>query len=303
MIKNGEIMKNKEKPILLIVILVVLIAIISILYIVISNDVDVPSDYLILDTEIIIDDSLLNIFFFDVGQGDSTLIMKNGQTMLIDGGNRWDGERLARYLTYLNVERIDYLIATHIHADHIGGLGAIIENFEIGVLYMPRTTIGIRHVMEFLALIEDNELNRQLIDIGYTFYLGYARNEIMFVDNYEPNNLNLTSIVIQMTHGDQVFLFMADSVRQIEDLIEWNEVNVLRVGHHGSNTSSTERFLNQTNPEVAIISVGRNNTYGHPHELVLYRLSNIGAVVYRTDERGTIWLTSDGMYNTIKTER
>ena len=298
----GEFMKKRENYKLLSLTLGMLVIAIIILYLVITERNN-NHYYLILDDSIIINDDLLNIFFFDVGQGDSTFIMKNGYTMLIDGGNDWNGKEIARHLRYLNVERIDFLVATHMHADHIGGLDTIINNFEIGYIFMPESNRITIQENQFLDAIEENNLKRNPTNIGDIFYLGYARNEILFVNNDVPRNPNLTSIVIQMTYGNQVFLFMADSVRQIEDSIEWNDVNVLRVGHHGSNTSSTERFLNQTNSEIAIISVGRNNAYNHPHEAVLYRLNNVGAIIYRTDERGTIWLRSNGIYSTIRTER
>ncbi|MCL2355243.1 MAG: MBL fold metallo-hydrolase, partial [Oscillospiraceae bacterium] len=142
-------------------------------------------------------------------------------------------------------------------------------------------------------------LQYELVGIGHIIHLGNAKLEVLFVDNSKPSNLNDSVIVLQMTYGNQKYLFMADAERRIENAIEWESVNVLRTGHHGSNTSSTENFLRQTTPEIAIISVGENN-WNHPRPEVLERLANIGAQIYRTDEHGTIWLTSNGTRNTIR---
>ena len=246
-----------------------------------------------------IDEDLLNIFFFDVGQGDSTLIISNGKTMLIDGGDVGYGQRVVDYLNTLNITRIDYLIVTHAHADHIGGMTAVVNNFEIGTVHMPETDHPTRAVRNFLLAMQENNLEYELVEIGDIIRLGNAELEVMFVDNTKPTNLNSTCIILQMTYGNQKYLFMADAERDIEEGVEWESVNVLRVAHHGSNTSSRNSFLRQTTPEIAIISVGANNRYNHPRDAVLERLTNIGAEIYRTDEHGTIWLTSDGRRNTI----
>jgi len=188
-------MKKEYNYKLLSLILVVIAIITAITYILITDD-NVLDNNLIIDYGIAVDDSLLNIFYFDVGQGDSTLIMKNGITMLIDGGNDWDGERLSNYLRILGIEKIDYLIATHMHADHIGGLNAIVENFEIGAVYMPEADQRTIQERQFLTAIRDNNVRQEPVYIGHIFYLGNARAEIMFIDNSIPENLNLSGHLI-----------------------------------------------------------------------------------------------------------
>ncbi len=136
-------------------------------------------------------------------------------------------------------------------------------------------------------------------EIGTKFDVGLANCEVMAVNN-NAKDLNNSSIVIQLNYLKQNYLFMGDSEKEVEDSRDWNKVNVLKVGHHGSNSSSTERFLNQTRPDIAIISVGLNNQYNHPSEDVLNRLKNLNTTVYRTDEDGSLLVESDGKQNVIK---
>ena len=136
-------------------------------------------------------------------------------------------------------------------------------------------------------------------EVGDKFNLGNSSCEIMAVRNDEPENINEESIVIELTYGSQKFLFMGDAEETNEKLRTWNDVNVLKVGHHGSNTSSSEEFLNQVLPEIAIISVGEGNSYGLPKENVLKRVEEIGSSIYRTDEDGTIQIISDGEKNEV----
>ncbi|MCL2354543.1 MAG: hypothetical protein FWC68_01380 [Oscillospiraceae bacterium] len=178
-------------------------------------------------------------------------------------------------------------------------MATIVRNFEIGSIHMPATDHPTAAVRNFLLAMQENNLQYELVEIGDRIVLGDAVCEILFVDNSMPANLNATCIVIRMTYGDQSFLFMADAESGIEYALEWERATVLRTGHHGSHTSSTENFLRQAVPEVAIISVGVNNIYEHPRREVLDRLENVGARTYRTDEHGTIWLASDGTRSTI----
>ena len=148
-------------------------------------------------SEIEIDESKVNIFFFDVGQGDSTLIISDGKTMLIDAGNDWDGDTITNYLNAIGVTKIDYLVATHAHADHIGGMDTIIRNFEIGRLHMPETDHPTLQVRQFLEAMAEAELQYELLEIGDMIVLGYAYIEVMHVDNTKPSNLNSSSIVLE----------------------------------------------------------------------------------------------------------
>lgn len=228
----------------------------------------------------------LTIYFFDVGQADSILVSTGGHNMLIDAGNNADGKLIANYLKNdLCINNIEYLIGTHNHEDHIGGLDDIVKNLDVQNLYMPFVSVTSTKTYENVenaALKKNIEIKNP--NIGDIFSLGSAQITVMNVDNNEPTNKNESSIVLQMQFGNQTYLFTGDTEVENENSRSWNDIDVLKVAHHGSNTSSSENFLNQIKPEIAIISVGPNNSYNLPKNSILKRLENIGAIIYRTDE-------------------
>lgn len=235
----------------------------------------------------------LKVYFFDVGQADSILIMNEGQTMLIDAGNNDDGEMLVQNLKTLGITRVDYLVGTHPHEDHIGGLDDIIRNFEIGIIYMPKVQTNTKTFEDVLDAVSEEDLKITTPKVGDTFSVGQADCEILAVDN-KAKNLNLASIVIQMKFDDIAYLFTGDAEKEVEEKIlkevEDMKANILKVGHHGSETSSSESFIQAIAPEISIISVGRDNSYGHPHQDILDRLEEIGSKIYRTDEVGNVFI-------------
>lgn len=247
-----------------------------------------------------IEPSKLNILFFDVGQADCQLIISNGQTLLIDAGNSRDGEKIVNAIRGLGISRLDYVVGTHVHEDHTGGMSYIVDSFDIGTFYLPyNTTSTTNFYKKLLTSLTNKNMTITEANIGDKFNVGETNCEIMSVDNSEPENINEESIVIEMSFGTQKYLFMGDAEKVNEDKRQWNDIDVLKVGHHGSNTSSSQKFLEQVLPEISIISVGKDNSYGLPKDKILERLNKIGSTIYRTDNDGTIQLISDGNTNEI----
>lgn len=243
----------------------------------------------------------LIIHYLDLGQADSILLeLPNNEIMLIDAGNNSDGQKLVNYLREQGIDTIDYLIGTHPHADHIGGLDDVIENFVIGRIYMPE-------VIHTTKTFEDVLLAVQRKGKKIT----PARTEVSIIDdpvlqiyflspisnNYK--DLNHYSAVVKVDFLDKSFLFTGDAEKiNEEEMIEKYGVrlksHILKVGHHDSNTSTSEEFIEKVVPDYAVISVGKDNSYGHPSALVIQRLQNHGVKIYRTDLQGTIIARSDG---------
>ena len=237
----------------------------------------------------------LNIFYLDVGQGDSTFITINGSNMLIDSGNDQDGYYIVQFLKAQNIDKIDYFILTHCDEDHIGSAYKILDEIQIGTLYMPNKENDTQTYERLLNAIERNNVNvdKNLKASKETQYaIGNANWKVLSVD--AKNNLNDSSIVIELDYGNTKYLFMGDATTRVEEMVEWNEVDVLKVAHHGSNSSTSQLFLEKIKPKYAIISVGRDNSHNLPDIDIIERLKNNNIKIYRTDENNTIWLTSDG---------
>lgn len=247
-----------------------------------------------------IDSNKLNILFFDVGQADCILVLNKGKSVLIDAGNSGDGEFIVNGIKALGIEKIDYVVGTHVHEDHIGGMSYIVDSFDIGEFYLPyNETTTTTYYKKLLTSLTEKEESIIEINVGDKFSVEDANFEVMAVDHSEPENANNTSIVLELVYGNQKYLFMGDAETEVEEGRKWNDVDVLKVGHHGSNTSTSQEFLNQVAPEISIISVGEGNSYGLPKDKILTRLEKIGTTIYRTDNDGTIQLISDGTSNEI----
>lgn len=261
-----------------------------------------PTPETIQTNQDIPDGEKLQIWFLDVGQADSILIQDNDAYMLIDAGNNEDGEKLVSYFQTLGIESFQYVIATHAHEDHIGGMDDIIDNFDIDTFYMPDVITTTKTFESVLDSLEEKNIAFQTPVVDSTFELGNATIQVLYVGT-EENNLNNTSIVLKLTYGNNSVLFMGDAEKEVETTIENKEINadVLKVGHHGSDTSSSKRFLEKVNPSYAIISVGTGNSYGHPNNSTIQALENLNTKIYRTDENGTIIMTTDGTNITFQT--
>ena len=240
----------------------------------------------------------LLIDYIDVGQADSILIRNQDKVMLIDAGTNEAGETVVNYLENLGITKIDYLIGTHPHEDHIGGLDDVINKFDIGQIYMPKIETTTKTFEDVLEAIENKNLTVTAPNKGDEIVLGQATGKFMTEPILDKDNLNVSSLVFRLEFGNNSFLFMGDAEEENEKTISWPKTDVLKVGHHGSSTSSSEEFLKQVQPQYAIIMVGEDNSYGLPTQETINKLNTIGSTIYRTDENGTIQLTSDG--NTIK---
>ena len=248
-------------------------------------------------------DDLLYVEFLDVGQADSILIYNKGHYMLIDAGNNEDGYKLVNYFKTLGITKFDYVVGTHAHEDHIGGMDDIINNFDIGHFYMPDVITTTKTFEDIVIGLENKQLAFETPKVGSSFKVGDASINTIYVGSDEAD-LNNTSIVLKLTYGSNKFLFTGDAEGKVEKQILESgiESDVLKVGHHGSQYSSTLAFLNVVNPTYAVIQVGKNNVYDHPKKVILNRFDYLNIKVYRTDLDGTIVAKSDGEKITFSTK-
>lgn len=240
---------------------------------------------------------LMRVHFLDVGQADSTFIeLGNGQSMLIDAGRSGDASTIISYIKNLQYSRIDYVVATHPHDDHIGGMADVLNSFEIGKMYMPKQAHTISAFENMLDVIENKNIELYTAKAGANITTsGIISIDILapFADSY--SNLNNCSAVVRITYGETVMLFTGDAEQVIETqlLDSGIDADVLKVGHHGAGSSSATSFIKAVSPEITVISCGEGNSYGHPHADTLAILNQVGADIYRTDEQGTIVVTAD----------
>lgn len=239
----------------------------------------------------------LVVHFIDVGQGDSEFIeFPNGKTMLIDAGEQDAGETVVSYLRKINVSSIDFVVATHPHSDHIGGLPAVFDAFDIKTVYMSNAVSDSYTFELLLDKIEAEGCETIEAKQGVSVIDDENINARFLAPvNEEYDDLNNYSAVLKITYIEKSFLFMGDaetlSEKEITDDVS---ADVIKVGHHGSKTSSSKFFINRVMPRYAVFEVGEDNSYGHPYSEIIERYENIGAEILRTDELGTIVLETDG---------
>lgn len=238
----------------------------------------------------------LLIHYIDVGEGDCILIQVNNKNMLIDSGSK-DSKSIS-YLKKHNIKKLDYMILTHPHEDHIGNAPSIINNFKINTIYAPKIVSSSESFKNLILAIKKKKLKITKAHSSQHIYLGDDVNCFILAPNsnsYEKTNDY--SIVLKITYGNTSFLFTGDAESLSEEEMIHKGYNlksdVLKIGHHGSNSSTTSPFLNEVAPKIAIISCGRGNSYGHPHKDTLIKLKNNKILLYRTDLDGTILLESD----------
>lgn len=271
-----------------------------------NNVTDIPNDDIVDIPSNNENENLLKVHFIDVEQGDSIFIeLPNRQTMLIDAGESYKGEIISNYIRKLGYSDIDYIIGTHPHADHIGGLAYIINNFDVGRIYMPKAVSTSKTYENLLNTISQKGLKVTTAKSG----INILNSENLKIDIIAPNsdsynNLNNYSAVIKIVYGNRKFLFMGDAETKSEnEIISDVSADVIKIGHHGSDTSSGQSFVNKVNAKYAIIMVGNNNKYDHPYQTIIDRWANSGAEVYRTDKDGNIIVSSDGNSLNINTSQ
>ena len=274
----------------------ILLIIIAIFYSIYEKDIDktfgLPVTETFKETE---NTNTLDITYLDVGQADSILIQNKGHNMLIDAGNNEDGPLLVQYFKEQNITKFDYLITTHPHEDHIGGMDDIINNFDIEKIYMPDVTTTTKTFLDVLEAIEKKNMTYDVPNINQNFTLGNTLFQVIYTGN-DKKNLNNSSIILKATFKNTSYLFTGDATSEVEKKILNKNIQatVLKVGHHGSKYSTTTDFLNKINPKYAIISVGKNNSYNHPNQVTINKLEKKNIEIHRTDQEGSIFLKSDG---------
>lgn len=239
----------------------------------------------------------MEVHFLDVGQGDATLITCDGHAMLIDAGDDTKGTAIQNYLKKQKIKSLDYLILTHPDTDHIGGAPVIITKFEIAKVFVSNFEKDNTSYRKLIQALDDNNLKSSTPAVKSKYSLGTAEFTIL-APNTTYNTPNDSSIALLLKNGKNSFLFTGDAEATAEmDILATGidiSADVYKVGHHGSRSSTSQRFFKAVNPDYAVISCGEGNSYGHPHAETLNTLRTNGVAVYRTDEDGTIIATSDG---------
>lgn len=254
----------------------------------------------------------LTVHFIDIGQGDAILIRQGTQSMLIDTGDTDSSNRkkLLAYIENLGITTIDWLILTHPDADHIGGAADVINKFSVMRCIMPdaeKSTATFTRLMDALEKSSDTEVIQAVS--GYSFKLGTAECLLLAPISEKYSDTNNYSAVLRLTYGAKRMIFSGDAERESEEEILKKypasdlKCDLLKLGHHGSSTSSTDEYLDAISPSYAVISCGVGNKYGHPHKETMTKLSKRGITVYRTDTMGTVILTTDGTTMRFQTEK
>lgn len=247
----------------------------------------------------------LSVHFLDVGQGDSILIQSpDGYDILIDGGpDARVLSELGKYMPFWDF-KIDMVILTHPHSDHVGGLVDVLSTYDVDTVIMTGAVHTSGDYLKFLEMVRENNISVMIPSIHESRAISddFSLEFLYPLENFsgkKVENLNNTSVVFRLRYGDTSFLFTGDAEKEVEailvDKYENLQADVLKVGHHGSLTSSTELFLEKVKPKFAVISAGRDNKFGHPSSRILARFERIGARVFRTDLSGSVTLESDGV--------
>lgn len=232
------------------------------------------------------------IHFINTGNSDAILIIKDGKAALIDGGDNDDEDLVSSYIKKQGISELEYVFATHPHADHIGGLDRVAKEIKINKLYVSNGEAETKSYRDFINAAASKGLYPSVPLLGSKFDLAGSTFEVLSVANTnDPNN---NSIVLLYTNGNDKILLMGDAEKEVEQNLNVGDIDLLKVGHHGSYSSSSKLFMDKINPEYAVILVGEDNKYGHPHKETMDTLKEKGIEVHRSDECGDIIFTSTG---------
>ncbi|MGE7601704.1 ComEC/Rec2 family competence protein [Peribacillus sp. NPDC097675] len=251
--------------------------------------------------------SNVKVHFINVGQGDSILIQTGNENILIDAGGKGKGDEVVAYLKKQKVTTLNAVVSTHPDADHVGGLAYVLNTLKVKAVYAPKVSHTTQAYKDFLSAVKKKGLKIKTAKTGVQISTKAKNTSLKFlapVKDYAKSDLNNWSAVLLLTHNKKTFLFTGDAEEKSEkDMLAKKlipSVDVLKVGHHGANTSTSSAFVKKTKPKYAIISVGKNR-YGHPTSTVIKRLNSVKAQTYRTDKSGNIIFTSTGTKLTVKT--
>lgn len=251
-------------------------------------------------------ESELAVYFLDVNQSDCSILMNSGKVLMIDTGTPDQVPKIREALQSLGITKIDYLIITHQHDDHMGGAAEIIENYEVANIIMPKLSkinmVTTRAYENLLNTIKEKQVHAIAAEPNLTFDFGNAECTVL-APLSQDENLNNMSAVAKVTFGSTSFLFQGDAEKKVESAIlsKGTDVSadVIKVGHHGSKTSSSKKYIEAVSPKIAVISCGMQNKYGHPHAATLETLNNIGADTYITYKYNSLCVKSDGSEITV----
>ena len=263
--------------------------------------------FLPLKLDIALDEVKLRVHFIDVGQGDSILLESKGEFVLVDAGEKEYGETVLDYINSHCADSLKYMVATHPHTDHIGGLRTVLDGIDTESFITVETDQNTSTWKKLLKAVDDNDVNYIDAVPGKSYRFGEAKFTILapLGDNYE--GYNNYSVVMMVQCGDIRFLLTGDAEKESEKEMLGSgmdlSADVLKCGHHGSSTSSTAPFLKAVNPSYAIISCGKDNDYGHPHPGTVKKLTLMGCNILRTDTMGTIVASTDGKHLSFSTEK
>ena len=239
------------------------------------------------------------VHFLDVGQGDSIFIeLPNGKTMLIDSGENYHGAAILSYIKDRGYDKIDYVVGTHPHSDHIGSMAYIVRNIKIGSVYLPKVATNTVMYEKLLEAVEKKNRKIQNGRAGITIARDKDRDfaaRIIAPLEVDEKNLNNSSVMILLDYKDATFLFTGDAEKDELNTIKADvTADVLKLGHHGSRNANPKDFLEKVDPQIAVISCGVDNDYGHPHRETLDILNEMDCDVYRTDKDQTVTIYTDG---------